>query len=191
MVRGALKFPNRKMRPRGEEYLTFLDTRSARDFLLCFLFDSNSMARLRRIVSRRNLLGCAHFLDDREVLEQLARRLWSGRLKIHELPHVTWGSGQEVVPSKDKKDQKDKKDNVPPVPPVPEKEIHYIEVKVVDADTEEAIQGANLKIKLPSGKVKTFVSKKSDAVREKELPANAWDIQEIADSEVWEVVRVS
>ncbi len=182
-----------------KEFRKFSDFSSALNFLRGFLFDSNSMNTVRGFHTGTSMNRRTFGLDDQELLERMAWKLVSGRLKVLELPRSiaanggVGGSAQAGKSGKEHAKQKNSGDeeSIRPVPAeIPEPD-HWVKVRIVYDDTDEPAEGMYLKIKLPTGQVREFRSDGNGEISIESLPSNNWEIVELIESEGLEVVSFS
>jgi hypothetical protein len=176
-----------------DECLEFRDTSAAVDFLRTFMGDPVSMMSLRDVLAEE--LGSIDIVgwQDAEVVDLLAWRVVSGQIKLvpqvaTRPPLIAAGkAGQAVAPAAT---EEPRAATLAPQP-APQPALSWIKFQVLDDETGQPVQGVGLKVKLPTGTVKEYMTDANGMVQIDDLPSGACDIEKMLDSDALEVVDIA
>jgi len=159
-----------------------------------FSRDPLNMTTLRRALAEEIGRQRVNRLRDAEVVDQLAVQVARGRLRV-----AAHASSRAVLrPPPVHAWQADKPKEKEPVvlestglPPVAEaKKTSWIKLEVVDDTTDERVSGVTFSLKLPDGTPKD-VTTDGGIAEINDLTPGTFDIERMADDDVWEVVSVT
>lgn len=174
------------------------DEASARSFLRPFTRDPFAMASLRGFAAGSLPDGGVGSMSDDRIVERLAALLAQGRLRVVPLPRFeslarAFGTrGPEPV-DEPVDDPAGTPASAPPpsAPASSEKPSsqQWISLQLLDDDTGAPIAGVELRLRLPDGSVGTFATNGQGVVRLDDFPEGTIDLEDVADTEGFEVVR--
>jgi len=116
--------------------LTFRSQSAALTFLTQLVIDQSCAHILRELLAEETRVASLQNVSDREVLTQLARRIADGQLRLEMFtpPPPRVPVGLELP------------DSPPPIPPKPEKNVSWLELQVLWADTGVPVPSVSFKI---------------------------------------------
>lgn len=181
----------RSLRP-GEVKRTFRDEASALCFLREVARSSSGMQRLRRLHRSRHAFGLRPTLSDEHLLVHLARQLVHGHLlavaeRQRPTSHTGAGSGGGGI----RPATPPPPEAPPSVPEEPVAERHWIIFQVLDDHTERPVEGVDLRLRLPGGRVQTFTTRADGTVFVEGLKPGTVDVQQLLDEDALEVVAIA
>lgn len=133
---------------RSEQFLKFSTMAEARSFLFGLYGDPANIHTLRQVILEDRLSGtrAPRMLHDHEVVDQAARALTTGRIRISEV--LRRPAGVCGNPPVEEAEEVESSARAAPVD-VP---THWIDIELLDED-DEPVQGALYEITFPNGKV--------------------------------------
>jgi hypothetical protein len=150
-------------------------------FLQDFRRDPFSMMSFRNILSKGVHGTGVSALSDDDVLEEIAKRIKIGQLRVNRLPMPGSGAvSTQPAPEEEPEGEAAAHEEVE----------HWIKLQIVDEQTGEPVEGVALKIKLPTGEVKQFTTDRTGTIEVNGIPEGSCDIEEMIDSDALEVVEV-
>lgn len=180
----------------GGTFLEFFDESSALNFLREFAHDYFDMLALRSILEDDLFDPNLSLLGDRKVLQELAWRLASGKIKIRTSPFTPeetyGGSGGTPTEPEDQEEEEQEEEEEPAeeaaaIAPEPD----WIKFRVVEDETGQPVSGVTLKVKLPTGEIWDFTTDGNGEIEIKDIPSGTCAIMKMTDADALEVVQVS
>lgn len=173
--------------------LTFRDELSAQSFLRGFLGERSSMTSLRDHLSRERVVADLSRLDDQRMIREFAKHLVSGRFRIISVgriaPQVGWTPTGDTA-QRERETAEERPPRRPAVFPEESTPLHWVQLLVVDDETDEPVPGVKMRVKLPSGRVTEPSTDQSGTIYIGDVDPGTLDILEILDDDALEVVRI-
>lgn len=176
----------------GDIVTRFHDVHSALRFLTDLMHSGPlAMATLREVATRSLWVRSLYRYSDHEVLQQLAGQLVAGWLCLVpiERPERSPSAGGRG-PSPVLEESRDDRPAMPWRPPPSRQPVtSWITFEVIDDETGAPVAGVKLRIKGPNVAVGIYTTDADGIVHLTDLPAGTCDIEQVLDSEAFEIVQ--
>ncbi len=172
----------------GKNCMIFDDIELAGIFLRKFLIEESQAKILRNILVENSLQTSTSLwqMSDSQVIDQLAVLLTTGRLRFEEYPPVA----TSVVTFTPREVEAEEYVPLEPAPKKKPAEKHWIKFQVVDDESDKAIAGVTIEIKLPGGKSKKYKTNNKGEVEIKDIDSGTCDIMDLKSNQLLEVVKL-
>lgn len=170
----------------ADRHVKFHGITSARIFLSGFVSDLSGMRAMREALQASGAALDISKMKHGEIIEQLAHYLAMGFLRIVDKTVVSYATAGDSGSARD--GAGDAGDTEAAV--VDTLVRHWIKLKIVDDATNEPVSGVVVKLKLPTGETQEIPTDGRGLIEVKDVPDNEWEILEINDPEILEVIEI-